>query len=527
MKIRLFKLLIVLICSCEQPPIIGPINDLDLIPYPNQIISSNQALKISSINSIIGNEKINDLLKIINEEWGGLLQSLDTKKGDSPKSDSIFLQIDNDMDVSSIEGYILEITSNRIIIRGKTGEGVYRGWQTLTQIIELSQNGDNPNYIPTGKIIDEPEYGYRGTMLDVARHFFTPDEVKRHIDLISYYKINHLHIHLSDDQGWRIEIKSWPKLTEKGSLTEVGGEKGGFFSQDEYKEIVSYAATKFITIVPEIDIPGHTNSALASYEKLNCDGKLRDLYTGTNVGFSTLCNTEYTYQFIDDVIRELSSISPGPYFHIGGDESHVTKKKDYIEFINRTSAIVKKYNKKIIGWDDINIADIPTNTVLQFWNYSQRPDNQDWDGQIGFKNILNGLKKDPKVLLSPAGLMYLDMKYDSLTNLGLNWAGYINVKKGYDWSVEELFSEIPSDKIIGIEAPLWTETAANSSDLEFLTLPRLPGYAEIGWTKSSFRDWSDYKDRLASHSLIWDIKDINYYSSPLIQWLEKNKKIIN
>ena len=522
MKLRLFTLLIALIYSCEQPPIIDPINDLSLIPYPKQIISSNQSLKISSINSIIGNEKINDLLKIINKEWGLLLESIDLKKGDSPKSDGIFLQIDNDINVSSVEGYALEITSNRIIIKGKTGEGIYRGWQTLIQIIELAQNTVNPGYIPTGKIIDEPEYGYRGTMLDVARHFFTLDEVKRHIDLISYYKINHLHLHLSDDQGWRIEIKSWPKLTEKGSLTEVGGGKGGFFSQDEYKEIVSYAASKFITIVPEIDIPGHTNSALASYEKLNCDGKLRDLYTGTNVGFSTLCNTEYTYQFIDDVIREISSISPGPYFHIGGDESHVTKKKDYIEFINRTTAIVKKYNKKIIGWDDINIADIPTNTILQLWNYSpKRPDNE------GFNNILNGLKKEPKVLLSPAGLMYLDMKYDSLTKLGLTWAGTIDVKKGYDWSVTELFSEIPSDKIIGIEAPLWTETAANSSDLEFLTFPRLPGYAEIGWTKSDLREWSDYKVRLASHSLIWKNKKINYYPSPLIDWADKKPNKIN
>ena len=208
-------------------------------------------MKISSINSIVGNEKIDDLLKIINKEWGVLLQSIDTKKGDSPKSDSIFLQIDNNLDVSSIESYVLEIMGNKIIIKGKTGVGVYRGWQTLTQIIELSQNGDNPNYIPTGKIIDEPKYGYRGTMLDVARHFFTLDEVKRHIDLISYYKINHLHLHLSDDQGWRIEIKSWPKLTEKGSLTEVGGGKGGFFSQDEYKEIVSYAASSILRAAPK------------------------------------------------------------------------------------------------------------------------------------------------------------------------------------------------------------------------------------------------------------------------------------
>tara|TARA_B100001057_G_scaffold499524_1_gene610555 strand:+ start:187 stop:1770 length:1584 start_codon:yes stop_codon:yes gene_type:complete len=527
MKFRLFTFLIVIIYSCEQPPIIDPINDLSLIPYPNQIISSNQALKISSINSIIGNEKIDDLLKIINKEWGVLVRNINLKKGDSPKSDSIFLQIDNDLNVSSAEGYALKIISNGIIIKGKTHEGIYRGWQTLIQIIELTQNADNPGYIPTGQIADEPKYGYRGTMLDVARHFFDIVEVKRHIDLISYYKINHLHLHLSDDQGWRIEIKSWPKLTEKGSLTEVGGGKGGFFTQDDYKEIVNYAASKFITIVPEIDIPGHTNSALASYEKLNCDGKLRELYTGTNVGFSTLCNNEYSYQFIDDIIREISSISPGLYFHIGGDETYATKKEDYVEFITKTSEIVKKYNKKIIGWDDINIANIPPNTILQFWNYSQTPDNQDWDGQTGFKNILNGLKKKSKVLLSPAGLMYLDMKYDSLTKLGLTWAGTIDLKKGYDWSVRELFPEIPSDKIIGIEAPLWTETAANSSDLEFLTLPRLPGYAEIGWTKSDQREWSDYKVRLASHSLVWINKKINYYPSPLIEWVDKKPDNIN
>ena len=519
MKLYRFVLLIIVFYSCNQTPVIDPIQDLALIPYPNQIISSNQALKISLINSIIGDEKISDLLKVINKEWGVLVKNIDYKKGNLSKRNSLFLEINENINVSSNEGYNLEIKNNRIIIKGITKEGIYRGWQSLIQIIELAQNSDNIDYIPTGNIIDQPEYEYRGTMLDVARHFFNLEEVKRHIDLVSYYKINHLHLHLSDDQGWRIEIKSWPKLTEIGSLTEVGGGKGGFFTQEQYKEIVSYAASKFITIVPEIEIPGHINSALASYAKLNCDGKLRELYTGTNVGFSTLCNNEYSYQFIDDVIREISSISPGPYFHIGGDETYATKKKDYKEFIYRTTKIVKKYNKSIIGWDDINVADIPPNTTLQFWNYSpKRPDNE------GFNNILNGLKKDPKVLLSPAGLMYLDMKYDSLTKLGLTWAGVIDVKKGYDWSVEKLFPEIPNDKIIGVEAPLWTETATNSSDLEFLTLPRLPGYAEIGWTKSSLRNWLDYKDRLANHSSIWIRKGTNYYASPLIQWKESKSK---
>ena len=517
MKLYRFALLIIVFYSCNQPPVIDPIQDLALIPYPNQIISSNQALKISSINLIIGDEKISDLLKVINKEWGVLVQNIDYKKGNLSKRNSLFLEIDDNINVSSDEGYDLEIKNNRIIIKGTTKEGIYRGWQSLIQIIELAQNSDNIDYIPTGNIIDQPEYGYRGTMLDVARHFFNLEEVKRHIDLVSYYKINHLHLHLSDDQGWRIEIKSWPKLTEIGSLTEVGGGKGGFFTQEQYKEIVSYAASKFITIVPEIEIPGHINSALASYAKLNCDGKLRELYTGIGVGFSTLCNTEYSYQFIDDVVREISSISPGSYFHIGGDESYATKKKDYIEFISRTSEIVKKYNKTVIGWDDIYLGDIPPNTILQFWNYSQNE-----SGNKGLDNILNGLKKQPKVLVSPAALMYLDMKYDSLTKLGLNWAGFIDVKKGYDWSIEKLFPEIPGDKIIGVEAPLWTETTSNSSELEFLTLPRLPGYAEIGWTKTSLRDWSVYKHRLAKHSLIWRSKNINYYPSPLIQ-LEEEK----
>ena len=291
MKLNRFALLIIVFYSCNQPPVIHPIQDLALIPYPNQIISSNQALKISSINSIIGDEKISDLLKVINKEWGVLVQNIDYKKGNLSKRNSLFLQIDDNINVSSDEGYDLEIKNNSIIIKGNTKEGIYRGWQSLIQIIELAQNSNNIDYIPTGNIIDQPEYGYRGTMLDVARHFFNLEEVKRHIDLVSYYKINHLHLHLSDDQGWRIEIKSWPKLTEIGSLTEVGGGKGGFFTQEQYKEIVSYAASKFITIVPEIEIPGHINSALASYAKLNCDGKLRELYTGIGVGFSTLCNT--------------------------------------------------------------------------------------------------------------------------------------------------------------------------------------------------------------------------------------------
>ena len=188
----------------------------------------------------------------------------------------------------------------------------------------------------------------------MARHFFSVEDVKRYIDLIASYKINKLHLHLTDDQGWRIEIKSWPKLTEIGSTSAVGGDQGGFYTQAQYRDIVAYAKLHQITIIPEIDMPGHTNAALASYPELNCDGKARDLYTGMKVGFSTLCvDSEITYTFLDDVIRELVSLTDGDYIHLGGDESHVTPKEDYNLFLTKAQAIVKKYGKNVMGWEDI------------------------------------------------------------------------------------------------------------------------------------------------------------------------------
>ena len=192
-------------------------------------------------------------------------------------------------------------------------EGIFHGIQTIRQLlpatIECNKPQKGPWKIANGTIIDYPVYGYRGAMLDVARHFFGAEDVKRFIDLIAAYKMNILHLHLADDQGWRIEIKSWPALTEIGSLTQVGGGKGGFYTQETFKELVKYAADRYVTIIPEIDMPGHTNAALASIPELNPDNQPTKAYTGTHVGFSTLqTNKEFTYQFLNDVIRELGSI---------------------------------------------------------------------------------------------------------------------------------------------------------------------------------------------------------------------------
>lgn len=401
-------------------------------------------------------------------------------------------------DTFDTEGYALTIDSKIIKLSAKTEAGLIMGFQTLKQLLFEYQDS-----IPTGYIQDFPKYNYRGMMLDVSRHFFDVKDVKRLIDLISLYKINKLHLHLSDDQGWRIEIKSWPNLTKIGGSTQVGGGAGGFYTQEDFKAIVAYAKLRGIEIIPEIDMPGHTNAALASYPELNCDNNAPKLYTGMRVGFSSFCvHKDITYQLIDDVIREISAISPSPYFHIGGDESHATKHDDYIYFINRVLKIAEKYDKQVIGWDEIAAADIKPGNIVQHWRNK--------------KNAVIAKEKGCKVILSPGSFAYLDMKYQADTKLGLDWAGLINTEKAYSWIPDTLINEISGNDIYGIEAPLWSETIETIDDMEYLTFPRLPGYAEIGWSQDSVLNFKEYKQRLNQHPSIFKKLDINYYPSSIL-----------
>lgn len=413
-------------------------------------------------------------------------------------------------EVEGEEGYKLNVNENLVTLSASTAAGAYRGIQTLKQLLpsEIASPEVIKNIrwvIPGVNITDYPQYSYRGSMLDMSRHFFTVDEVKRYIDLMAAYKLNVLHMHLTDDQGWRIEIKSWPKLTEIGASKEVGGGEGGFYTQEDYKEIVAYAQERYITIIPEIDMPGHTNAALASYPELNCDGKAPELYTGTEVGFSSFCiDKEITYTFIEDVIKEIIAITPGEYIHIGGDESHSTELEDYIPFVTRVQDMVYKHGKTPIGWDEIRHAELKESTVVQFWANKE--------------NAQEAVKQGSKVLISPASKAYLDMKYDSISPLGLSWAGLINVKTGYDWNPSTLVEGVGKDNIFGVEAPLWAETLETIDDIEYMVIPRLLGYAEIGWSQDSSREWDTYKVRLGKHYNRFKLKNINFYESEMVPW---------
>ena len=221
----------------------------------------------------------------------------------------------------------------------------------------------------TGRISDSPRFAWRGAMLDVARHFFSVRDVTRFIDLLAYYKINRLHLHLTDDQGWRIQINSWPNLALYGGSLEVGGSPGGYYSQDDYAYIVNYAKQRYITIIPEIDMPGHITAALASYPELGCDGVAPELYTGTEGTKNSLCvNKDITYTFLKNVIGELAALTPGPYIHIGGDEAQATSTPDYISFIERVQSIVESKGKQAIGWEEIAQTRLLPTSIAQHWN---------------------------------------------------------------------------------------------------------------------------------------------------------------
>jgi hexosaminidase len=228
------------------------------------------------------------------------------------------------------------------------------------------------------------------------------------------------------------------------------------------------------------------------------------LYEGMNVGFSTFdTHKDTVYAFIDDVVREIAALTPGPYFHIGGDESHVTKKKDYIYFVDKVEKIVQKYGKRMIGWDEVATANIDSTSIAQFWSSKD--------------NANLAINKGMKVILSPAKKAYLDMQYDTLSKHGLHWAAYIPVDTAYVWTPEE-YEGIPMEHILGIEAPLWSETISNIDELEYLAFPRAIGYSELSWTTKENRNWESYKIRLANQAPFLDRLDVKYYPSPLIDW---------
>ncbi|HEY4218661.1 MAG TPA: family 20 glycosylhydrolase [Gemmatimonadaceae bacterium] len=437
---------------------------------------------------------------------GATAQRLATGQG-TPDS-SISLQLDPSRTTLGAEGYDLTIARTSVRIVAAEPAGLFYGVQTLRQLLPPSVEHQaaiaRRLAAPTGHVVDSPRFPWRGAMLDVARHFLPAPDVKRFIDVMALYKLNRLHLHLADDQGWRIEIKSWPRLTEIGGQTAIGGARGGFYTQAEYADLVAYARARYITIVPEIDMPGHSNAALVSYPDLSCNRVAPPPFMAVGGPPNSLCvDRDSIYTFVSNVVHEIAAAAPTPYFHIGGDEVRNLSKPQYRGFVERVEQIVDSAGPRMIGWGEVALANIQPNTIVQHWNNDS--------------TVLHA-RRGGKIILSPGPHAYLDMKYDSASVLGLKWAGLIGLKTAYDWNPATAIAGVGEESILGVEAPLWAETLLTLDDYEFQAFPRLIAIAELGWTPAAKDNWDDFRQRVGAHGARLAAMGVNFARVPGVNW---------
>jgi hexosaminidase len=477
-------------------------------------------------------------------------------EGEPAASDLAFVVADAEAAGRADEGYTLESGDDGVRVTAATAEGLFRGTQTLRQLlptaIERSDAAGEPDggwTVPAASVADAPRFAYRGAMLDVARHFLPVEDVLRYVDAIAMLKLNVLHLHLTDDQGWRIEIDAWPELTGVGASTSVGGDGGGFYTKDDYRRIVAYAAERFVTVVPELDLPGHTNAALSAYPELNCDGVAPEPYEGVEVGFSSLCaspeRAEITDRFLADVTREVAELTAGPWLHLGGDESLSTSQADYLDLVRRIAAAGAATGKTVIGWHEMGGSPaLPTGTVGQYWSFLEPEE----DAVAATRSFI---EQGGRIIMSPADVAYLDMKYVDDPQgplggtLGLDWAkGPTTLDEAYLWDPASVVLGIGEDELLGVEAPLWTETIGTLGEAEFMAFPRITAIAEIGWSASpaasgssgsgagshsrsgsgsgspAARDIDAFFARVAGLGERWDAAGIRYYPVRGVPWPE-------
>jgi len=480
----------------------------DVIPVPAQvrpvpavefIIGSGTAIR-----ALTGSEAVAESLAAVLRAATGYAVPISADAG------AITLRLDSTDAELGDEGYRLDIAADQVTVRAAAPAGLFAAVQTLRQLVPVTGTGDAT--LPGGAIVDRPRFAYRGAMLDVARHFFTVDEVKSYIDAIVQFKINYLHLHLTDDQGWRLEINGWPKLTSVsgGAGTGVDGVGPGFYTAADYTELVAYAESRFVTIVPEIDMPGHVNAAQVAYPELTADGVAVRPRTDQAVGYSSLvAGKEETYTFIEDVIREVAALTPGPYLHVGGDEADATSPADYQTFMTRVLPLVKKYGKHAIGWHEMATVELPETAIPQFWRI-----------EASNEGVARAAANGSKVIMSPADRVYLDMKYDDAYPLGLDWASLVEVDRAYGWDPAERLPGVGESALLGVEAALWSETLRSVADVQTMTFPRLPAVAEIGWSPRSTHDWASFRRRLAAFGPRWRAQGIAFHPSSQIDWAE-------
>ncbi|MFX1419162.1 MAG: beta-N-acetylhexosaminidase [Promethearchaeota archaeon] len=498
-----------------------------IIPVPVSLVSSPGKFVLTENTLIYSKEDLLNLSGYLRNliypatSFELKVKSLDDK---TTRKNSINLILVENKNQLGVEGYDLEITPTMITISSKKPVGIFYGIQTLRQLLppEIESKNvikDIEWYIPCMKVKDYPRFSWRGYMLDEARHFHGKEVVKRLLDLIASLKLNVFHWHLTDDQGWRIEIKKYPKLIDVGSKrneTQIGGRlskkrdripHSGYYSQEDIREIIDYAKNQFITIIPEIDIPGHTRAVLASYPNLSCKGYPFKVSTHWGFHKDVLCvGNEEVFEFIQNILKELVDLFPSNIIHIGGDEVLKERWKECPEcqkvletedlkdekhlqtyFTNRISEFLNLNGQKVICWNDALDENLKQKIICQYW-------------LRGKKKVLEHIKKGGDVIMSNFKYTYLDHSY-SFTPLKLAYKFEPIPKK-----LEKKYHE----HVLGLEAPMWGEYTPNIKRLEWQTFPRLIAFSEIGWSPKIKRNFKSFYNRLNQFLKRFNIIGVNY-----------------
>ena len=404
------------------------------------------------------------------------------------------------------EAYRIRVRHDGVDVDARTPAGLGHAVTTLSQLLVHGPSA-TPT-LPAVLVVDGPRFPWRGLSIDVARHFVRVPDLRVVIDLMADYKLNVLHLHLTDDQAWRIDLPSRPELVRRSSGASVGGDPGGHYSADEYADLVAHAAARGVVVVPELDVPGHVNAALHAYGELSPSGRPTDEYLGIEVGFSRLTAAlPATGEFLRDVFSDVAAMTPGPYVHIGGDEVLGMDPDEYAALVGAAAAAVHAVGKQVVGWQEIAGTPLEPGTVVQYWDVHADPAPFVAAGAAG-----------ARLLLSPGDRTYLDMKYHPGYPLGLEWAGHVELRDSYDWEPATLLPGLPAEALIGVEAAVWTETLRTLDELTTMLLPRLAAVAEVAWSAPGRRDWQDFRTRLAPHAARWDAVGLRWYASPQVDW---------
>lgn len=514
----------------------GQTADFNIIPRPQQVNVSNDAPFTLSAKTVISlgtnsqNMKRNaNMLASYIEQATGIRPAV----GKSKNGTAIVLTIDKT--IANAEGYKLDADAKQIRIAGASAAGVFYGIQTLRKSLPLVNGKASKVSIPAVHIADAPRFAYRGTHLDVSRHFVTADSVRQFIDMLALHNINRFHWHLTDDQGWRIEIKKYPLLTQIGSKraqTVIGHNSGkydgkpysGFYTQKQIRDIVKYAADRYITIVPEIDLPGHMQAALAAYPDMGCTGSPYEVWQKWGVSDNVLCaGNDKTLTFIDNVLKEITKLFPSKYIHVGGDEcpktqwqkcpkcqarikalnleakdGHSAEERLQSYIITHASNYLKSLGRNTIGWDEILEGGLAEGATVMSWR--------------GESGGIAAAKQHHDVVMTPNSYLYFDY-YQSLdkANEPLAIGGYLPLETVY--SYEPMPKELTADEarhIIGVQANIWTEYMPTFKQMQYMALPRLAALSEVQWSQPALKDYTSFTNRLTEFTHLYDRLGYNY-----------------